>query len=103
MTKFDYDTESEKLLEKLKDSSNKKKYLSDEDIDVLENKIMEAKKNELTEYKDLIVGMIEKEIVSRYFYEKGRVQVGLRNDKEIKEALKLFDDTAKYESILKGK
>lgn len=103
LTKFNYDTESEKLLEKLKDSSNKKKYLSDDDIDVLENKIMEAKKNELTEYKDLIVGMIEKEIVSRYFYEKGRVQVGLRNDKEIKEALKLFDDTARYESILKGK
>jgi carboxyl-terminal processing protease len=46
--------------------------------------------------------MIEKEIVSRFFFEKGRIKVGLRNDKEIEEAVKLLGDSAKYEAILKG-
>jgi carboxyl-terminal processing protease len=46
--------------------------------------------------------MIEKEIVSRFFYEKGRIKIGLRNDPEIKEAVKLFDDKSKYDTLLKG-
>lgn len=103
LTKFDYDTESEQLLEKLKETANKNKYLSAADISNMEQKIVSAKKDELTTHKELIVGMIEKEIASRFFYEKGRVQVGLRNDREIKESLKLFDDRARYDSILKGK
>ena len=47
--------------------------------------------------------MIEKEIVSRNLYEKGRIQIGLRNDKEIQEALSLFSNVARYDRILKGK
>ncbi len=103
LTKFNYDTESEDLLDKLKDTAVKNNYLSAADISTLDNKIIAAKKAELVRHKDLIVNMIEKEIVSRYLYEKGRVQIGLRNDKEIKEAMDLFNDKAKYDSILKGK
>ena len=101
--KFNYDTESEKLLDKLEEAAGKNNYLSAADISSLENKIITAKKNELTKHKDLIINMIEKEITSRYLYEKGRIQIGLRNDKEIKEALNLFGDPAKYERILKKK
>ena len=45
--------------------------------------------------------MIEKEIVGRYYYQKGKIQIGLRNDKEIKEAVKLLNDKEKYASLLK--
>ncbi len=101
--KFNYDTESENLLDKLKETAVKNNYLSAADISNLDNKIIAAKKDELIRHKDLIVNMIEKEIVSRYLYEKGRVQIGLRNDKEIKEALDLFNNKDKYDKILKGK
>ncbi len=44
--------------------------------------------------------MIEKEIASRYYYEKGKIQMGLRNDKEIEESIKLLKDTGKYQKLL---
>lgn len=103
ITKFNYDTESEELLNKLKEESSKNNYLTSADIAALEDKIVAAKKSELSRHKDLIVGVIEKEIVSRYLYEKGRVQIGLRNDKEIQEALSLFNDRARYDKVLKNK
>ncbi len=99
---FDYDTESEKLLEQLKEQSMEDGYITPEDMRELENKIVQAKKEDLHKNKEAIVNLIEKEIASRHFYEKGRIQIGLRNDKEIKEALKLFNDPAKYERILSG-
>ncbi len=99
---FDYDTESEQLLKELKGKSKEDGYISEADIKALEAKIIEAKKNDLNKNKELITDMIEKEVVSRFFYEKGRIKVGLRNDMEIKEAVKLFGDKARYDSLLKG-
>ncbi|MFQ5446779.1 MAG: S41 family peptidase [Saprospiraceae bacterium] len=99
---FDFKTESEALLKQLKETSKENGYISSEDIKALEAKIIEAKKSDLNKHKEAITDLIEKEIVSRYFYEKGRIQVGLRNDHEIDEALKLFNDKARYDSLLKG-
>ena len=99
---FDYDTNSEKLLKDLKEQSKEDGYISETDIKVLESKINEAKKTDLNKHKELVTDLIEKEIVSRFFYEKGRIKIGLRNDPEIREAVKLFGDQAKYEALLKG-
>jgi len=44
--------------------------------------------------------MIEKEIASRYFYEKGKIEIGLRNDVEIKEAVRILNDEETYKKIL---
>ncbi|MEK7257445.1 MAG: S41 family peptidase, partial [Bacteroidota bacterium] len=99
---FEFDTESEKLIQQLKDRSKEDGYIAEADLKTFEAKIIEAKKADLAKHKDFIVDMIEKEIVSRYHYEKGRIKVGLRNDMEIKEAVKLFSDKAKYDAFLKG-
>jgi carboxyl-terminal processing protease len=99
---FDFDTETEKLLKDMKEKSKADGYLALGDIQALEAKINTAKKADVEKHKDLITDMIEKEIVSRAFYEKGRIQIGLRNDLEIKEAIKLFNDRAKYDALLKG-
>ena len=99
---FDYDTESEQLLKELKKKSKEDGYISEADIKVLEAKIIEAKKYDLNKNKGLVTDMIEKEIVSRFFYEKGRIKIGLRNDQEIEEAVNLFGEMGKYEALLKG-
>ena len=44
-----------------------------------------------------------KEVAGRYYYEEGRVRLGLRNDIEVKEAVKLLKDKKRYTSILEGK
>lgn len=100
---FAYDTESEKILGQLKEKASSEKYddLLKGEFTTIEQKIREAKKNDLYEFKDEIINQIEKEIAARYYYEKGKIQIGLRNDSEVKEAIALIDDTKKYNQLLK--
>ena len=70
-------------------------------MQAIEAKITVDKKNDLQKHKAEIVDEIEKEIVSRYYYENGLIKIGLRNDIEIQESLKLFDNLTRYKSILK--
>jgi carboxyl-terminal processing protease len=97
---FDYNTESEKLLKKLKGQAEEDGYILSTDIETLEDKIIEAKKNDLNKHKEAIIDLIEKEIASRYYYEKGKIEIGLRNDLEIKESVKLLNDDQAYEKAL---
>lgn len=99
---FQYDSESEKLIKKLKTESKKEKYATIEaELQAIESKITADKKNDLQKHKAEIINEIEKEIVSRYYYENGLIKIGLRNDIEIQESLKLFDNLSKYKAILK--
>jgi len=100
---FNYDTETEKLLNQLKERASEDGYLVESDLKNLETKIIESKKNDLNKHKEAITDLIEKEIASRYYFQNGKIKIGLRNDLEIKEAINLINDPAKYNSILKGK
>ena len=63
---------------------------------------MEAKKKEIYSFQEEITDYIEKEIVSRYYYEKGKIQIGLRNDTEVKDAIDILKDPAKYKKLLEN-
>ena len=99
---FDYETRSEKLLAEFKEAAEKEHFLTllNNDLEIIENKVMTEKKNDLQKYKTEIIDMIEKEIVSRYYYQKGKIQIGLRNDEEIKEAISLLTDKTRYTQTL---
>ncbi len=99
---YEFDTESERLLKELREHSKKDGYVAEGDLKALEVKIVEAKKADIEKHREAIIDLVEKEVVSRYHYEKGRLKVGLRNDKEIEEAVKLFGDRARYDGLLKG-
>ncbi len=99
---FKYETKSEKALEKLGKIADKEGFAEvfKMDLKTIQNKIDEEKKNELYENKEAIISLIEKEIASRYYFQKGRIQIGLRNDQEIKEALEIFKDENRYRELL---
>ncbi len=99
---FEYETESEKLLDELKKQAEKENMLSSiqDDIKDIENKVEAEKKNDLQKHKEAIIDIIEKEIASRYYYQKGKIQVGLKNDQEIKEAISIINESSKYENLL---
>ncbi|MCB0559177.1 MAG: PDZ domain-containing protein [Lewinellaceae bacterium] len=99
---FDYDTESEKLLKKLVEESAEEGYELTAQVDALEAQIDAAKKDALMNNKAIIIDLIEKEISSRYYYQEGKIRMGLRNDAEIEEAVKLLNDKAKYQAQLQG-
>ena len=100
---FDYDTKSEKLLKDLKSRAEKDGYLSSTDITALEQKIIEAKKSDLEKHKDEIIDMIEKEVVGRFYFQRGQIKTSLRNDAEIEEAVKLIKDGTQFKKVLSGK
>ena len=64
--------------------------------------IEETKKDEIGEYKEVIIDLIEKEISSRFYYQEGKIKMGLKNDSEIEEAIKILKDKDRYSSILQG-
>ncbi len=99
------ETESDKLLNDLREKAKKEKYFDAiaADLKAAESKLTTEKKAEILSHKKDITDLIEKEISSRYYYEKGKIQMGLRNDKEIDEAIKLLKDVPRYQKILSGK
>jgi len=64
------------------------------------NKIEASKKNIYNENKEIIIPLIKEELVSRYYFDSGRVEAMLQNDKEVREAIKLLNDEKRYSQIL---
>jgi carboxyl-terminal processing protease len=101
---FQHDSESEKLIKKLREEAKKEKYATIEsELTAIETKVQVDKKNDLQKHKAEIVHAIENEIISRYYFEKGMIKMNLRNDSEIEAALKLLDDPSKYKALLTKK
>ena len=100
---FDYKTLTERELDNFEELSKDKNLSIDSEIANIRIKIDADKKSELEKYKPLIKSLIYQEIVSRYYYESGRVKANLKDDKEVQSAVKLLADEKKYSDILINK
>ena len=101
---YSYKTKSEEALNALERKAKEENYYNTIQADIVSMKkqIKTDKANDLTKYKKSIKDLLEREIVSRYYYEKGRIEVGLKNDDEVKEAINLINDPARYKKLLSG-
>jgi len=101
---YNYKSGTEKLLnDLLAEAKNENKLdLYRTEIDALNAKISASKKSDLYLFKDEIKKVLESEIVSRYYFQKGQTEHGLPNDLELNEAIKLFTNKTQLKSILKG-
>jgi len=101
---FEYLTETEMLIERLGESAERESYLDaiKDQLDELEASIKEEKQADIDKFKSEIEEMLRIEIVSRYYYQKGKLRASLQTDKEVKRAIELLGDQATYESILEG-
>jgi carboxyl-terminal processing protease len=101
---YDYTTKSEKNLEELKAIAEKEKYFENikEEYSALKNKLAQNKKEDLNRCQDEIKEILESEIVSRYYFQKGRLEASFRTDADIKEAIKTLTEKNLYAAILKG-
>lgn len=97
---FDYESETEKLLASLTEKADEEDLNLAADIKTLQQKINAAQSSELSKHKDVIIDLIEKDIAGRYYYQRGKVQIGLRNDPEVKEAISVLNDEERYKEIL---
>ncbi|PLK45240.1 S41 family peptidase [Emticicia sp. TH156] len=101
---FTYATSMEKSLDNLEASARKENSLDavQESLKLLREKINQTKQQDLIKYKADIKEQLEAEILSRYYYQKAMKFVSFDKDKEVQEAMKLFKDMPRYQSILKG-
>jgi carboxyl-terminal processing protease len=70
-------------------------------LDQIKTKIDENKKTELTLYKDQVKKLLEEDIISRYYLEKGSVESSFKYDHELKKATEVLQNQAQYAKILK--
>ncbi len=99
---FQYESETEKLLNSLKATAGKEGYDIASSLQTIRQSLDDSSIEDLRKYKVDLAKLIEKEIAGRYYYEEGAIKMGLRNDDEIQEAIILLNDTARYNKLLTG-
>lgn len=99
---YEYTTETEILLKELKQSAiEENNFQTIENLyQEMEEKIKLDKSRDLIKYKDEISKFLTSEIITRYYYQKGRIIYTLKNDVDIETAKEVLLDKTKYNSIL---
>ncbi len=99
---FEYQTETEKAMDKLEAAAGKeryKEYLTAE-LKALKEAYYSEEKDDLTAHGAEIKQLLEEEIVSRYYYEEGRIANALESDPEVLKAREILSNQAEYSNIL---
>ncbi len=99
---FRYISDITEEMDRFEKASEEKEYYPriENDLNVLRDKVKSMEKEAISEYKDLILVEINKELASRFYYKKGEIFATLDQDSEIKTCIDLLTDTAKYQSFL---
>jgi carboxyl-terminal processing protease len=100
---FTYSTASEEMLKKMKETAEKEGYYSETktEYDALLAKVVPSKERDLEKFKEEIKELLENEIVSRYYFQKGRAIDSFKHDPVIKKSLELLKELSSYNTILK--
>lgn len=99
---FKYDQQTEKVLKSLKEMAEFEGYLTDasEEFKALEKKLTHNLDRDLDHFSKEIKAMIAVEIIKRYYYQRGSIIQQLKDDDDLKEAVKILGDSPKYKEML---
>ncbi|MEQ8556035.1 MAG: S41 family peptidase [Cyclobacteriaceae bacterium] len=103
--KYDYTTQVEKNIEHLIASAKKEKYYHDikEQIYALQSETLHNKDLDLVSFKKEITKLMEQEIAGRYYFQDGIIESSFSNDEDIRTAIKVLNDSVRYQSLLVAK
>lgn len=99
---FKYDQQSEKILKTLKEAAEFEGYMKDAsaEFEALEKKLNHNLDRDLDYFSSDIKNMIASEIIKRYYYQRGGIIQQLKDDNDLKEALKVLGNPVKYKEML---
>jgi len=102
---YSYKTETEEVFDSLQAIATREKYYdgAKAEFTALQSKISHDKKQDLLKRKDEVMNLLENEIVSRYYFLRGRIQQSLKDDKEFAKAIELVEQPAQYQALLTKK
>lgn len=100
--KFSYQTELEKQLAKLKKVALEDihKKTVEPAIKALEQKIQETKTQDLETYRSEIQMLLEQEIATRFYLERGNIESTFDKDPDILKAVEVLSDLEQYNKLL---
>lgn len=102
---IEYETYTERQIANLEQSVKDDKFSEavNKEINQLKELVKKEKSKDLERYKKEIKELLYLEIVSRYYYQKGRLQASLQIDPEMIKAKDLLHNLHEYTALLKGK
>ena len=105
---FTYDPVSKKQFAELVKTAKFEGYYEEAKsaFDELEKKLNHDVAYGLDRHEQMIRQILESEIVAAYYYQAGSIEAGLRNDKQLQEAIRLLKHPDEYQKLLapqKGK
>jgi carboxyl-terminal processing protease len=100
---FTYSTSSEEILKKMKKAAEEEGYYQDSmtEYEALLAKVVPTKERDLIKFREEIQTMLENEIVSRYYFQKGRAIHSFRSDNVLNKAIEVLNNTTEQNTILK--
>ena len=102
---YSYKTKTEVLLDSLNNSAKEDKLFeaSKTEISALKSKLMHDKKQDLIKNKDEVKRLLENEIAARYYFQKGRIVQGLKEDQTIIKAIEVLAKPEQVQALLQPK
>jgi carboxyl-terminal processing protease len=99
---FTYKTKTEDALDKVKTQAEKENYLDKikTQLESLQAIVAAEKKQDLLKSKRELRKALQADIVSRYYYQTGKVANMMNDDEELKEAINVLGDAARYGKLL---
>ena len=98
-------TKTEEALAHFKEVAEKENYFAavKNDFDLVQKSLSHDKTQDLIKNKKEIKRLLQDEIVTRYYFQRGRYQNQLNDDDELKEAISVLSNPTRYNNILAGK
>lgn len=101
---FSYDRQSLKLLSTLRKMARFEGYETEAkaELDALESKLTHNEDYDFKRWEREIRGIVEGAIIEHFYYEAGREEHDLKNDKDVQQAVKMFGTPHQMHKILSG-
>ena len=99
---FTYSTASEEMLKKMKETAEDEGFFneSEAEYNALLEKVVPSKERDLEKFKPEIKRMLENEIISRYYFQRGRAVHAFKDDLNISKSIEILNDLKSYNTIL---
>ena len=101
---FTYDQITEKKVNELIELAKSEGYYEDakEIFDQLKAKLKHNIATDMDRHKQIIKQMVEADIIPAYYYQRGAIEASIRQDKTVKEALRILKDEKGYTQRLRA-
>jgi carboxyl-terminal processing protease len=99
---YSYKSYLEYGLQQLIEEAKKEKYYENlkAQLDQINARLTDSKKNELITNKEQIKRLLEEEVVARHHLDRGRIEAAFKYDMDVKKAMEVLHDNGQYRKVL---